>query len=223
MPPKIKGRGGRGKALILTRNDHEAGPSHRRTPSATLSSSPHEDWRTYLEPARRSVSLSSSPSYHHSFGPHQDEEPHDSHHSFIPLQRSGSHSSFQNPTPHFQSRFNPMNQMQEPEGPNPLEPADHYPEMHDMEMDDDSDPEMPPTRTPTHPIKISSGSSFPSSPYRGPDIFLERWATYKWEYTPPHHNSPPHQQVLSEDPHFQAVTPPPSPPVEQQLPPEPSR
>ncbi|XP_022002995.1 leucine-rich repeat extensin-like protein 3 [Helianthus annuus] len=220
---KVRGRGGRGKAPILTRNDYEAGPSHRLTPSATLSSSPHEDWRSYLEPARRLVSLSSSPSYHHSFGPHQDEEPHDSHHSFIPLQRSGYHSSFQNPTPYFQSRFNPMNQVQEPEGPNPLGPADHFPEIRNMDVDEDPDPEMPPSGTPTPPIDISSGSSFHGSPYRGPDIWAERWASYKWEYTPPHRNSPPHQQIPSENPHFQAVTPPPPSALEQQLPPEPPR
>ncbi|XP_022007433.1 leucine-rich repeat extensin-like protein 1 [Helianthus annuus] len=92
-----------------------------------------------------------------------------------------------------------------------------------MEMDKDPDPEMPPSGTPTHPIEISSGSSFHGSPYRGPNIFAERWATYKWEYTPPYYTSPPHQQIPSEDPHFQAVTPPPPPPLEQQLPPEPPR
>ncbi|XP_022030597.1 early nodulin-75-like [Helianthus annuus] len=223
MPPRVRGRVGRGKASVLTRNDHEAGPSHRRTPSASLGSSPHEDWRTYLEPVRCSVSLSSSPSYHDSSGLHQNDESDHSHHSFIPLQRSGSHHAFQDPTPYFQSRFNPMNQIQEPEGQNPLGPADHNPEMQDMEMDEDPDPEMLPTGTPTHPIEISSGSSFHGSPYRGPDIFAERWATYKWEYTPPHRNSPPHQQVPSEDPHFQAVTPPPWPAPEQQLPPKPPR
>ncbi|MFS8019227.1 hypothetical protein Hanom_Chr15g01401341 [Helianthus anomalus] len=93
MPPRVRGRGGRGKALVISRNDHEAGPSHRRTPSASFGSSPHEDWRTYLEPTRHSVSLSSSSSYHHSFGPQQEDEPNDSHHSYIPLQRSGSHHS----------------------------------------------------------------------------------------------------------------------------------
>ncbi|XP_021984911.1 early nodulin-75-like [Helianthus annuus] len=223
MTPRVRGRGVRGKAPVLTRNDHEAGPSHRRTPSATLTSSPHEDWRTYLEPARRSVSLSSSPSYHHSFGPQQDEEHQDSHRSFIPLQRSGSGSSFPNPTPFFQSRFNPMNQVQEQEGPNPLGPADHYPKMQDMEMDKDPDPELPPTGMPTHPIEISRKSSFHGSPYSGPDIFVERWATYKWEYTPPHNPPPQQQQDPSEDPNFQAVTPPPSPALEQQLPPDPPR
>ncbi|MFS7997372.1 hypothetical protein Hanom_Chr12g01141001 [Helianthus anomalus] len=117
---------------ITTPNDPEARPSHRRTPSAILRSNPHEDWRTYLEPARRSVSLSSSSSYHHSFGPHQGEEHSDSHHSYLLLQRSGSHRAFQDPTPYFQSQFNPANQVQELEGPNPLGPVDHYPKMQDI-------------------------------------------------------------------------------------------
>ncbi|XP_021998297.1 early nodulin-75-like [Helianthus annuus] len=223
IPPRVRGRGGRGRTPILTRNDHEAGPSHRRTPSASYGSSPHEDWRTYIEPARHSVSLSFSPSYHHSFGPHQEDEPNDSHHSYIPLQRSGSHHSFQNSTPYFQSQFNPMNRIEEPEGHNPLGPTDHFLEYQNMDVDEDPDPEMPPSGTPTHPIEISSRSSFHGSPYRGPDIWAERWASYKWEYTPPHRNSPPHQQVPSEDPHFQAVTPPPPPAPEQPPPPEPSR
>ncbi|MFS7980352.1 hypothetical protein Hanom_Chr10g00938421 [Helianthus anomalus] len=80
MPPRF--RRGRRKAPI-SGHDHESGPSHRRTPSATMGASPPEDWRTYLEPARRSVSLSSSPSYHHSFGPRSENEPHDSPLSFI--------------------------------------------------------------------------------------------------------------------------------------------
>ncbi|XP_021996004.1 leucine-rich repeat extensin-like protein 5 [Helianthus annuus] len=92
-----------------------------------------------------------------------------------------------------------------------------------METDDDPDPKMPPSGTPTHPIEISSRSSFHGSPYRGPDIWAERWSTYKWEYTPPHHNSPPHQRAPSEDPHFQAVMPPSPPAPEQPPPPEPSR
>ncbi|MFS7945767.1 hypothetical protein Hanom_Chr06g00528021 [Helianthus anomalus] len=71
-----------------------------------------------------------------------------------------------------------MNQVEEPVGPNPLGPADHYPEFQDMDVGDDSDPEMPPSRTPTHPIEISSGSSFHGSPYRGPDIWAERWSSY---------------------------------------------
>ncbi|XP_022016262.1 WAS/WASL-interacting protein family member 2-like [Helianthus annuus] len=223
MPPRVRGRGRGGKAPILTRNDHEAGPSHRRTPSASIGSSPHEDWRTYLEHARHFVSLSSSPSYHDSFGLLQNNESDHSHHSFIPLQCSGSHSAFQDPTPYFQSRFNPVNQVKGPEGPNPLGPVDHYPEMRDIESDEDPDPEMPPSGTPTHPIEISDGSSFHGLPYRGPDSFAERWATYNWEYTPPFNPQHQQQQDPSEDSCFQAVTPPPPPPPEQQPPPKPPR
>ncbi|XP_021996072.1 early nodulin-75-like [Helianthus annuus] len=94
----------------------------------------------------------------------------------------------------------------------------------DMDMDEDPYPEPaePPTRTPTHPIEISDGSSFHGSPYRGPDSFSQWWCNYNWKYTPSHHSSP-HQQVPSEDPHFEAVTPPPPLPPEQQPPPEPPR
>ncbi|XP_021991228.1 programmed cell death 6-interacting protein-like [Helianthus annuus] len=53
-----------------------------------------------------------------------------------------------------------MNQIEEPEGQNPLGPADHFPEYQNMDVDDDPDPEMPPSGTPTHPIETSSGSSF---------------------------------------------------------------
>ncbi|MFS8008636.1 hypothetical protein Hanom_Chr14g01275101 [Helianthus anomalus] len=81
-----------------------------------------------------------------------------------------------------------MNQVEEPVGPNPLGPTDHYLEFQDTDVDDDPDPEMPPFETPTHPIEISSVSFFHGSPYRGPDIWAERWSTYKWEFTPPHHH-----------------------------------
>ncbi|MFS7895850.1 hypothetical protein Hanom_Chr04g00338201 [Helianthus anomalus] len=57
-----------------------------------------------------------------------------------------------------------------------------------MEMDDDPDPEMPPTGTPAHPISISSGSSYAGSPHQGPDSWAERWNTYKWVFTPSFHN-----------------------------------
>ncbi|XP_035830151.1 basic salivary proline-rich protein 2-like [Helianthus annuus] len=152
---------------------------------------------------------------------HQNEKSDHSHHSYLPLQRSGSHRAFQDPTPYFQSQFNPVNQVQEPEGPNPLGPADHYPEMQDMEMDDDPDPKMPPSGTPTHPIEILSGSSFHGLPYRGPDSFVERWATYNWEFTPPFNPQHQQQQDPSEDSRLLAVTPP--PPPQQQQPPEPQR
>ncbi|KAJ0878318.1 hypothetical protein HanRHA438_Chr10g0438361 [Helianthus annuus] len=186
-----------------------------------MSTCPQEDWRTYLEPARRSVSLSSSPSYHHSFGPQSENEPNDSRHSFLPLQRSSLHRAFEDPTPYFQSRFNPENQVQEPMGFNPLGPEDHFSGDHAMDMDDDPDPEMPPNGAPTHPIEISDGSSFHGSPYRGPDSYEARIALYPWEFTPPFNPAPQQQQDPSEDSRFQAVAPP--PPPEQQLPPEPPR
>ncbi|MFS8001120.1 hypothetical protein Hanom_Chr13g01186491 [Helianthus anomalus] len=78
-----------------------------------------------------------------------------------------------------------------------------------MDVDEDPDLEMPPFGTPTHPIDISSGSSYAGSPYRGPNLWAERWSTYKWGYTPSHHDSPPPQLTPSEDPYFQVVTPPP--------------
>ncbi|MFS8018676.1 hypothetical protein Hanom_Chr15g01394841 [Helianthus anomalus] len=59
----------------------QVGPSHRRTPSASFSSDPYDDWRHSLEPARSSISLSTSPSYQHSFRPQQPEESQNSHHS----------------------------------------------------------------------------------------------------------------------------------------------
>ncbi|MFS7893580.1 hypothetical protein Hanom_Chr11g01001541 [Helianthus anomalus] len=59
----------------------QEGPSHRRTPLALFSSDPYKHWRHSLEPARWSVSLSTSPSYHHSFGPQQSHESHHSQHS----------------------------------------------------------------------------------------------------------------------------------------------
>ncbi|MFS8024050.1 hypothetical protein Hanom_Chr16g01458671 [Helianthus anomalus] len=92
-----------------------------------MRTSPQEDWRMYLEPVGRSVSLCSSPSYHHSLGPQSENEPNDSHHSYLPLQWLGSHRAFQDPTRFFQSRFNPTNQIEEPMGHNPLGPEDHFP------------------------------------------------------------------------------------------------
>ncbi|MFS7938522.1 hypothetical protein Hanom_Chr05g00440681 [Helianthus anomalus] len=78
-----------------------------------------------------------------------------------------------------------------------------------MDMDSDPDKAMPPTGTPTHPIGISSGSSYAGSPYQGPDSWAKRWNSYTWEYTPYFPNNPP--QPPLEEPHFQAVTPPPLP------------
>ncbi|KAL9992580.1 hypothetical protein Hdeb2414_s0004g00145091 [Helianthus debilis subsp. tardiflorus] len=226
MPPRFKR--GRGKGGPITGNDHEAGPSHRRTPSITMSTSPQEPWRVYVEPGRRSVSLGSSPSYLHSFGPQSENEP-DNHPppSFIPLQRSNSHHSFGDPTPAFQSRFNPANFIQEPVRFNPLGPEDHF--SGDNDMDEDTDPMGLATGTPNHPIEISYGSSFNGSPYRGPDIYEARFRQIYWYFTPSHHSSPYHQQQQqqqnpSENPRSVAVTPPPPPPpVEQQPPPEPPR
>ncbi|XP_022020012.1 uncharacterized protein LOC110920084 [Helianthus annuus] len=115
MPPRFLR--GRDKGPV-TGHDHEAGPSHRRTPSITMSTSPQEPWRLYVEPGRRSVSLSSSHSYQHSFGPQSENEPNNQPPSFIPLQRSNSHHSVGDPTPAFQSRFNPANYLPEPIGNN---------------------------------------------------------------------------------------------------------
>ncbi|XP_021985340.1 extensin-like [Helianthus annuus] len=108
-------------------------------------------------------------------------------------------------------------------GYNPLGPEDHFP--HEMEMDGDQDPEMQ-TRTPGHPISISSGSPFQGSPYCRPDSFQERMATYDWYFTPSYHSSPAQPPLI--EPQLQAVSPP-TLPVEEppqqppQPPPEPSR
>ncbi|MFS7906120.1 hypothetical protein Hanom_Chr01g00055581 [Helianthus anomalus] len=131
-----------------------------------MSVDPQRNWRTHLEPARRSTSHSSTPPYHHSFGPLSENEPENSRQSFLPLQRSLSHHSFGDRTPVFQGRFNPVNYIQEPVGFNPLGPEDHFSGDHAMEMDEDTDPMEPPTGTPTHPIEVSDGSSFHGSPYR---------------------------------------------------------
>ncbi|KAF5791331.1 hypothetical protein HanXRQr2_Chr09g0393531 [Helianthus annuus] len=214
---------GRGKGPV-TGHDHEAGPSNWRTPSITMSTSPQEPWRLYVEPGRRSLSLSSSPSYLHSFGPQSENEPNNQPPSFIPLQRSNSHHSYGDPTPVFQSRFNPANIVQEPVGFNPPGPEDHFSGEHADDMDEDTDPVEPASGTPNHPIEISDGSSFHESPYRGPDSYQERFNQWDWYFTPSHHSSPyQQQQDPSGDSRFVAVTPPPPPPVEQQPPPEPPR
>ncbi|XP_021985010.1 leucine-rich repeat extensin-like protein 2 [Helianthus annuus] len=91
-----------------------------------------------------------------------------------------------------------------------------------MDLDEDPDPEMPPSGTLTHPIDISSGSSFVGSPYKGPDEYNEWWGQWKFANTPSYHNTPP--QPPLEEPHFEAVTPPPLPAEEPpQPPPEPPR
>ncbi|MFS7893578.1 hypothetical protein Hanom_Chr00s000984g01670981 [Helianthus anomalus] len=142
----------------------QAGPSHRRTPSALFSSDSYEDGRHSLEPVRLSVSLSTSPSYHHSFGPQQS---HESHHSQRSLHSHHSRHS------HSQGHFDPNDYINSPAGHNLLGPEDHFSE--DMDVDEDTDPAMPPSGTPTHPIDIYSGSSFARSPYQDPDEFQEWW------------------------------------------------
>ncbi|MFS7967052.1 hypothetical protein Hanom_Chr09g00781201 [Helianthus anomalus] len=87
-----------------------------------------------------------------------------------------------------------------------------------MDLDDDPDPEMPPFGTPTHPIDISSGSSFVGYPYQGPNRYNEWWGQWKFANTPSYHNTP--RQPPLEEPHFQAVTPPPLPAEEPPLPAE---
>ncbi|XP_022033093.1 proline-rich extensin-like protein EPR1 [Helianthus annuus] len=90
-----------------------------------------------------------------------------------------------------------------------------------MEMDDDPDSELQ-TETPGYPISISSGSPYQGSPYHGPDSFAERWNQHEWAFTPSYHNSP--AQPPLDEPHLQAVSPPPLPVEEPpQPPPEPPR
>ncbi|MFS8003754.1 hypothetical protein Hanom_Chr13g01217631 [Helianthus anomalus] len=145
----------------------QAGPSHRCTPFASFSSDPYDDSRHSLEPARRFVSLSTSPSYHHSFGPQQPEEPQNPHHS-LHSHRSHYSSYHSSHHSHSQGHFDYINA---PACHNLLGPEDHFPE--DMDVDEDPDPAMPPSGTPTHPIDISSGSSFAGSPNRGPDEYFQ--------------------------------------------------
>ncbi|XP_021992152.1 leucine-rich repeat extensin-like protein 2 [Helianthus annuus] len=228
MLPRMRGRG-RG-------NDHEAGPSHRRTPSGSHNTDARNLWRSFTEPARHSASLSTSPSIPHSFGPQSENEPHNSHQSYIPLQ--GHQSPFDHPSPVFQGLYNPADYLDVPMGFNPLGPEDHFPGGNPMDIDEDTDLSMPPSGTPNHPIEISDGSPFVGSPYNGPDSFEERFRQYDWVFTPSYHNSPLHQpqhssplhlqqqsqqqqQNPSEDSRLVAVTPPPPPPPV--LPPPPPR
>ncbi|MFS7920144.1 hypothetical protein Hanom_Chr03g00220971 [Helianthus anomalus] len=127
-----------------------------------------------FEPARHSVSLSSSPSFHPSFGPPVQDEPqhshhfqdsHHSHHSYHSYHSLHSHSFHHSDSTYSPGQFNPNDYFNEPLGYNPLGPEDHF--SHDMEMDDDPDPE-PPTGTPGHPISISSGSPYQGSPIPRP-------------------------------------------------------
>ncbi|MFS7986602.1 hypothetical protein Hanom_Chr11g01012291 [Helianthus anomalus] len=73
MLPRV--RGGKGKGPMRGGPSSQAGPSHHGTPSATFSCDPYEDWKHSLEPAKRFVSLSTLPSYHHSFRPQQSHQP----------------------------------------------------------------------------------------------------------------------------------------------------
>ena len=111
MPPRMRGRGG-----FATSHDHEAGPSHRRAPSASHNTAANDLWRSFAEPARHSVSLSTSPSLPHSFGPHSENGPHDSHGSFIPLHQSPHHY----PAPAYQGLYNPDAYLDEPVGHNQI-------------------------------------------------------------------------------------------------------
>ncbi|KAJ0724897.1 hypothetical protein HanPI659440_Chr12g0452711 [Helianthus annuus] len=237
MPPRMRGRGG-----FATSHDHEAGPSHRRAPSATHNTAANDFWGSFAEPARHSVSMSTSPSLPQSFGPHSENGPHGSHGSYIPLHQS----PHQYPAPVYQGLYNPDAFVDEPVGHNPLGPEDHFPGDHEMEVDEDMDPSLPPSGTPNHPIEISDGSPFRGSPYTGVDSFQERFRQHDWYYTPSRHNSPmlqsrhgspvhsqhhsqqqqlqqqpPLQQDLSEALWRDVITPsPPPPPV---LPPPPQR
>ncbi|XP_022042120.1 cytoplasmic polyadenylation element-binding protein 3-like [Helianthus annuus] len=189
MPPRVRGKG---KGPM--RGGPSARPSHQRTPFASFSSSDsHNLWGHSFEPARHSVSLSSSPSFHPSFGPPVPDEPQHSHILNTPI------------TPMSLTSYNPLG------------PKDHFSQ--EMEMDDDPDPEMQ-TGTPGHPISISSGSPFQGSPYHGPDSYQERMDAYDWYFTPSYHNSP--AQLPLVEPQLQAVSPPPLPVEEPpQQPPQP--
>ncbi|XP_035840202.1 trithorax group protein osa-like [Helianthus annuus] len=223
MSPRVRGRG-KGP---MRGGPSSAGPSHRRTPSASFSTSDsHDMWGQPFEPERHSVSLSSSPSFHPSFWPFAPDEPEHSHHSqqshhsheSYPSHNSlQSHSFHHSDSPYSPAQFNPADYVNDFLGSNPLGPEDHFSQ--EMEMDDDPDPEMQ-TGTPGHPIIISSGSPFQGSPYHGPDSFQERMGTYDWYFTLSYHSSP--AQPPLEDPQLQAVSPPPLPVEEPpQQPPQP--
>ncbi|XP_022040662.1 extensin-like [Helianthus annuus] len=225
MPPRVRGRG-KGP---MRGGPSSAGPSHRRTPSASLSSSDsHDMWGQPYEPTRHSISLSSLPSFRPSFGPfapNEPEHPHHSDQSHHSLESYHSHHSLQShsfhhsDSPYSSGQFNPAYYVNDFLGYKPLGPEDHFSQ--EMEMDDHPDPEMQ-TGTPSHPISISSGSPFQGSPYRGPDSFQERMGTYDWFFTPSYYSSP--AQPPLEDPQLQAVSPPPLPVEEPpQPPPEPPR
>ncbi|XP_022041564.1 leucine-rich repeat extensin-like protein 5 [Helianthus annuus] len=225
MPPRFFRRRGRGKGPITAPNNNEAGPSNARAPSTTESDDAQQNRRNLFEPARRSVSHSSTPP--NPYGPRSDHEASNPQPSYIPLQRSLSHNSFGDPTPVFRGRFNPANFLQEPGNFNPLGPEDHFSGDHADDMDEDTDPVEPASGTPNHPIEISDGSSFHGSPYVSPDSFQAMFTRHEWYYTPPRHSPPQQQQQQQQDspenPRFVAVTPPSPPPPIQPAPPQPPR
>ncbi|MFS7977280.1 hypothetical protein Hanom_Chr10g00902171 [Helianthus anomalus] len=202
MPTRVRGKG---KGPMRGEPSSHAGPSHRSTPSASFSSSDScDDWRHSLEPARRSVSLGTSPSYHYSFGP---DEPQHFHHSQHSLHSHSFHHSFHHLS-HYSHSHNSYSQ-------------GHF-KPDDLSMHHRVITPMPLSGMPTHPISISSGSSFAGSPYRGPDTYKEWFGQWDFVNTPSFHNTPP--QPPLEEPHFEAVTPPPLPVEEPpQPPPEPPR
>ncbi|XP_021995465.1 pollen-specific leucine-rich repeat extensin-like protein 3 [Helianthus annuus] len=230
MPPRVRGKG---KGPMRGGPTGHAGPSHRRIPSASFSSSDSRDhWGHSFEPARHSVSLSSSPSFHPSFGPlipyepqhsHHSQESHHSHQSHQSYHSLHSHSFHHSDSIYSPAQFNPNDDVNDFLGYNPLGPKDHFSQ--EIEMDDEPDPELQ-TGTPGHPISISSGSPYQGSPYQGPDSWAKRWNQHEWAFTPSFHNS--HAQPPLDEPHLQAVSPPPLPveePPQQppQPPPEPPR
>ncbi|KAJ0953759.1 hypothetical protein HanRHA438_Chr00c48g0858421 [Helianthus annuus] len=221
MPPRVRGRG----KVPMRGGPSTAGPSHRRTPSASFSTSDsHDLWAQPFEPARHSVSLSSSPSFHPSFGPlvpdepqhsHHSQQSHDSHESYQSHHSLHSHSFHHSDSLYSPGQFNSNDYVNNLLGYNPLGPEDHFSQ--EMEMDDDPDPEM---QTPGHPISIPSESPFQGSPYHGPDSFQEKMATYNWFFTPSYHSSPAQPPLV--EPQLQAVSPPPLPVEEPpQQPPQP--
>ncbi|XP_021984328.1 extensin-like [Helianthus annuus] len=159
MPPRVRGRG-KGP---MRGGPSTAGPSHRRTPSASFSTSDSRDlWGQPFEPARHSISLSSSPSFHPSFGPlvpdepqhsHHSQQSHHSHESYQSHHSLQSHSFHHSDSLYSPGQFNPNDYVNEFIGYNPLGPEDHFSQ--GMETDDDPDPEMQ-TGTPGHPISIST-------------------------------------------------------------------
>ncbi|KAJ0619717.1 hypothetical protein HanRHA438_Chr02g0090371 [Helianthus annuus] len=189
------------------------------------------------EPARHSASLSTSPTFPHSYGPYSENEPHHSQQSYIPLQQSPHHY----PAPTYQGLFNSDAYLDEPVGHNPLGPEDHFSGGNAMDVDEETDPSLPPSGTPNHPIEISDGSPFRGSPYNGPDSFEEKFKQYDWAFTPSYHNSPVHQSYhgspVHSHHHSQQQQPPqqdpseafwrdvvtPSPPPPPVLPPPPQR